>query len=57
MNRKEPKDERIAKPGGRASIVFIVVFLIILLWFGRDGAEEAQGSELTGSPRAPLGYG
>jgi len=44
VKQKDQNDERIAKPGARASIVFIIVFFIILLWFGSSGQNEAQGA-------------
>ena len=59
------KDERIAKPGIRGSVIFILIFILVLIWFGVseedpesvgaiDAAAPATGTNALLVPDYPL---
>ena len=47
------EDERIAKPGIVGSLIFIVIFILVLIWFGVN-EEEQDGSGENGSATGAL---
>ena len=47
------EDERIAKPGIVGSVIFILIFILVWIWFGVT-EEEQDGSGENGSATGAL---